>query len=268
MIDSHCHLAGDEFADDLEGVLSRAQDAGLTGALCILDAGSRVELDRAAALHARWPAVRFSAGIHPHQAATRGPVDAVATMVSDALAEVGGCAIGECGLDYHYDFAPRDVQRAVFAAQIQLAVTRDLPLVIHTREADADTVDLLRSQGAGRARGVFHCFTGDAALAADALALGFHLSASGIVTFPRAGALRDVLAAVPSDRVLIETDSPFLAPVPHRGRRNEPAFVGQVAATLADLWNCPVAEVVSQTSRNFVAVFGAVGQEATTSGVR
>lgn len=256
MIDSHCHLAGDEFVDDLDAVIARAIEAGVTGALCILDAGNGVECDRAPGLVARWPAVRFAAGVHPHRAAACGDVEAVEQLVRDALTTAGACALGEVGLDYHYDFAPRDVQRAVFARQVEVARALGLPLVIHTREADADTVDVLAQAGGGEVRGVFHCFTGDAALAHAALDLGFHLSFSGILSFPRAEALRAVAAGVPHDRVLVETDSPYLAPVPFRGRRNEPAWVVKVAETLATVWQVPVADVIGQTTANVEALFG------------
>ncbi len=268
MIDSHCHLAGDEFVADLDAVVARAQAAGVRGAICILDAGDRVELERVAALRSRWPALRFSAGVHPHRAAASGPIDGIAPLVRAALAASGACAVGEVGLDYHYDFAPRDVQCAVFERQVHLARTLDLPIVVHTREADDDTVDVLRRAGGGQVRGVLHCFTGDAALAAHALDLGFYISFSGIVTFPRAGALRDVAASLPRDRVLIETDSPYLAPVPHRGKRNEPAHVAHVADTLATLWQVPVEDVVRQTTHNVEALFGAAPHALAHDGVR
>jgi TatD DNase family protein len=263
MIDSHCHLAGEEFVEDLDAVVARATAVGLQGALCILDAGNRVERDRVAGLRARWPALRFAAGVHPHQAATVGDPDAVEALVRGALADAAACAIGEVGLDYHYEFAPRDVQRAVFGRQVHLARLLALPLVIHTREADADTVAVLQAEGGGEVRGVLHCFTGDAALAGEALALGFHVSFSGIVTFPRAGSLREVAASVPRERVLIETDSPYLAPVPHRGRRNEPAWVVHVAQTLAEVWGTPVDEVLRQTTANFAELFGSLAPHRT-----
>lgn len=256
MIDSHCHLAGDEFQDDLDDVVGRAREAGVRGALCILDAGHGGERDRVGRLRESWPSLRFSAGVHPHRAAACGPVDTLATLVGDAVDEVQACAIGEAGLDYHYDFAPRDVQRQVLGEQVRLARARRLPLIIHTREADTDTVAILRDEGAADVGGVFHCFTGDAQLAEAALGLGFHLSFSGILTFPRATALREVAAATPRDRVLIETDSPYLAPVPHRGQRNEPARVVHVAETLAGIWQVPVVEVATQTTANFEALFG------------
>jgi len=256
MIDSHCHLAGDEFVDDLDVVIARAIEAGVTGAICILDAGNGVERDRQPGLLARWPALRFAAGVHPHRAAACGDADAVERLVRDALAGSRACALGEVGLDYHYDFAPRDVQRAIFGRQVEVARSLGLPLIIHTREADADTLDVLAQAGGGQVRGVFHCFTGDAALAHAALDLGFHLSFSGILSFPRAEALRAVAAGVPRDRVLVETDSPYLAPVPVRGRRNEPAWVVRVADALATVWQVPVADVIRQTTANVEAVFG------------
>jgi TatD DNase family protein len=268
MIDSHCHLAGDEFVDDLDLVITRAQAAGVQGALCILDAGNRVELDRVPALRARWNELRFSAGVHPHRAGECGAPDEVEQLVRQVITDTGACAIGEVGLDYHYDFAPRQVQQAVFARQVALACHLDLPLVIHTREADADTLAVLREAGQGRARGVLHCFTGDAALAAAAIALGFHVSFSGILTFPRAEALRAVAAGLPRDRVLIETDSPYLAPVPFRGRRNEPAWVGRVAETLAAVWQRPVDEVVGQTTATYDALFGVAPPHTAHDGAR
>jgi TatD DNase family protein len=257
MVDSHCHLADDAFADDLEEVIARARAAGLDAALCILDAGSDVELRRAADLDARWPEVRFATGVHPHHAGRHASDAAEASRVAaSAIDEVPGVrAIGEIGLDYHYDFAPREVQQAVFAAQIRLALERDLPIVVHTREADADTLRVLRDAGRGAVRGVFHCFTGDAALADSALALGFHLSFSGIVTFPKAQALRDVAVSVPIDRVLVETDSPYLAPVPFRGARNEPARVVHVAEAIAAARGVTPDTLRAHTTENFARLF-------------
>jgi TatD DNase family protein len=164
-------------------------------------------------------------------------------------------AVGEVGLDYHYDFAPRDVQRAVFAGQVRLACERDLPLVIHTREADDDTIALLAREGKGKARGVFHCFSGDARLARRALDLGFYVSFSGMVTFPKAGSIRDAAAIVPLDRLLVETDAPYLAPVPHRGSRNEPGRVVEVVRALAELRGIDVAAVASASVSNYRNLF-------------
>ena len=257
MYDSHCHLADAAFEADLDEVVARARGAGLEAALCILDAGSEEELDRAGRLAERWPGLRFATGVHPHQAGRHAEAPGEAVQVTTAaLGRIAGVrALGEIGLDYHYDFSPRDVQQRVFASQVALAVERDLPIVIHTREADDDTLRLLREAGGGAARGVFHCFTGDAALAAAALDLGFHLSFSGIVTFPRAQPLRDVAASVPMDRLLIETDSPYLAPVPFRGTRNEPAHVVHVARTLASVRGMTIDTIVAATDHNFEQLF-------------
>lgn len=254
MIDTHCHLAGLEFVDDLDAVIERARSAGVTSAVCILDAATRLELDRAADVRVRWPDVRFAAGVHPHRAAIVPAAD-VRRLVSDALDRIQGCAVGEIGLDYHYDFAPRQVQQDVFAAQIALACDRGQSIVIHTREADADTLRVLDAHGRGAARGVFHCFTGDQALADEALARGFHISFSGIVTFPRAHALRAVAARVPADRWLVETDSPYLAPVPHRGRRNEPARVADVLAVMAQVRGLGLQQAALESLRNAEAAF-------------
>lgn len=237
MIDSHCHLAGPEFAHDLDAVVERARAAGLVRALVILAADDAAELERATDVSAAWPDVRFSIGVHPH-AAGRFASDPAAAAVQTAAAvdaQPLTRGLGEIGLDYHYDFAPRDVQREVFRHQIRLARRRRLPVVIHTREADEDTFRILEEEQASEIGGVFHCFTGDRGTARRALDVGFHLSLAGIVTFPRALELKAVARMVPVDRLLFETDSPFLAPVPFRGRRNEPAHVVRVAETLAEL---------------------------------
>jgi TatD DNase family protein len=164
--------------------------------------------------------------------------------------------VGEVGLDYHYDFAARSTQQQVFREQVRLARELHVPLVIHTRDADEETLAILEHEGRGDVRGVFHCFTGDARLARAALDLGFHLSVAGIITFPKASALRDTIASVPLDRLLTETDSPFLAPVPHRGARNEPAYVARVVERLAELLSLDSAVVAAQTTQNFYSVFG------------
>ena len=256
MIDSHCHLAGDEFAADLEAVVSRARDAGVSGALCVLAAGDEAESAAASQLRKLWPAVRFSLGVHPHLASKAGTAGEAVATVRRGVAAERAVAVGEIGLDYHYDFSPRDVQRDVFEAQVALALDLDLPVIIHTREATDDTFDVLKSTGAGKVRGVFHCFTGDVAMARRALEIGFYVSLSGIVTFPRAEELRRVAAMVPDDRLLIETDSPYLAPVPHRGKRNEPAFVTRVAEAIGAVRGVDPAAVADATTRNFAAFLG------------
>lgn len=258
MIDSHCHLADEAFADDLEAVVGRARDAGVERALCILDVTSADEPPRADRLAEFWPAAVFAAGVHPHLAAPFGgdPDSAVQAVrqVVDSRRDV--CAIGEIGLDYHYDFAPRPVQIEVFRRQIALARELGRPVVIHTREADDDTYSAIHAEGGGEVAGVFHCFTGDAAAARRALDLGFHVSFSGIATFKRADDIREAAAVVPDDRLLVETDAPYLAPVPYRGRRNEPAWVARVVEVLATVRKQPAADVAAAASAAFGALFG------------
>jgi TatD DNase family protein len=256
MIDSHCHLADEAFAEDLEAVIGRAREAGVERALCILSMGDEKESAAAARVRAIWPAVCFSTGVHPHNAGQfAGRIAEVAGCVSDAIAREGARAIGEIGLDYHYDFSPRDVQQDVFRAQIDLARARALPVVIHTREATDDTFQALR-EGQGELRGVFHCFTGDVKMARAALDLGFYISLAGIVTFSKAGELREVAKLIPDDRLLVETDSPYLAPVPFRGKRNEPAFVARVLEAVAAIRSTNPDELAAQTIRNFEAFLG------------
>ena len=257
-IDSHCHLADDAFKTDVLDVVLRARAAGSPTALCILDAGEAEELRRVPNLKELWPGLRFAVGVHPMRADTyRNEPQGVVAKIEKALAAVpDACALGEMGLDYHYDFAKPPLQQAVFAAQVKLARTRRLPVIVHTRDADQDTIRILKDSGKGEIRGVFHCFTGNAALATAALEIGFHLSFSGIVSFPKSDALRAVAAAVPADRLLIETDSPYLAPVPHRGKRNEPALVVHVAEALAAARRTTPAAIVEQTTANFEALFG------------
>ena len=257
MIDSHCHLADEVFAVDLDAVVARARAAGLVGALCILDASSADELRRAESLLAGWPEVRFAVGIHPHQA---GPWEGRAPAAADAVAEVldrlrASRAVGEIGLDFHYDFASRAAQEAVLSAQVRMAAARQLPVVVHARLAEARTLEIVASEGQGRVRGVFHCFTGDAGMARAVVDAGFHVGVGGILTFPRASEHREVIRAVPLDRLLLETDSPFLAPVPHRGKRNEPAWVTHVADAVARTHATTPGEIAERTTANYRALF-------------
>lgn len=258
MIDSHCHLAGEEFIDDLTAVVARAQAAGVTQALVVLAAEQDDEWARGQALAASWPAVRFAVGVHPHQAHlfAADPAAAAAAVAARMTANGLVRAVGEIGLDYHYDFSPREVQQAVFRAQLALAQTHGLPVVIHTREAEDDTLSLIaEAQARGPLAGVFHCFTGDPAVAARALATGFYLSFAGILTFPRAVELREAVRIVPPDRLLVETDAPYLAPVPHRGTRNEPALVTATLAAMAAARGEPVAALEAAVAANFDRLF-------------
>jgi TatD DNase family protein len=257
MIDSHCHLAGEEFAGDLQAVVERAIAAGVTGALVVLAADDEPECERGRQVALAWPDVRFAIGVHPHAAGAYADDPARAGRLTDSKfdAEREARAVGETGLDYHYDFAPRDVQQAVFREQIRVARRRGLPLVIHTREAEDDTFRILAEESAEQVGGVFHCFTGGRAMARRALDIGFHLSLAGIVTFPRALELHEVAKLVPIDRLLIETDSPFLAPVPHRGTRNEPAHVVRVADAIGRLRGMEGAAVGEAARENFERLF-------------
>lgn len=257
MIDSHCHLADDAFVADRQAVIERARAAGLTRALCIVAAENSTEAERARELVSLWPALRFGIGLHPHQAGQFSGREAeVVTLVREAIGSIPEVrALGEIGLDYHYDFAPKDVQQQVFRLQLRLARELDLPVIIHTREAEEDTLAILREESGGSQRGVMHCFTGTPRLAMEAIALGMHISFAGIVTFPKGSNVREVAALVPADRLLCETDSPYLAPTPYRGKRNEPAWVIRVAEELSALREVPMDDLREQTSTNFEALF-------------
>ena len=257
MVDSHCHIAGPEFTEDLGAVVERARSAGLAHALVILAADDQPEMDQAAKVSAEWDAIRFSIGVHPHAAGKFAADPVAAAQLVDTTIAVQPLtrALGEVGLDYHYDFAPRGVQRQVFREQIRLARRRRLPIVIHTREAEDDTFRVLGEESAQEIGGVFHCFTGDRDMARRALDIGFHISLAGIVTFPRALELKEVAKLVPLERLLIETDSPFLAPVPHRGKRNEPANVVRVAETIAELRGSDARSIGDAVLGNFQRLF-------------
>jgi TatD DNase family protein len=255
--DSHCHLAGGEFAGDLEAVVARAQAAGVSRALVILAAEDEVEIARAGRVKDVWPSCRFAVGVHPHQAHVfAANATAAAELVIRRLDDLpSATAVGEIGLDYHYDFSPPEVQQEVFRQQLRVARSRQLPVVIHTREAEPDTLRILHEEGHLELRGVFHCFTGELDAAERALGTGFYLSLPGILTFPKAGALRDVARTVPLDRLLVETDSPYLAPVPYRGKRNEPAYVVRVFEQLAAERGADRSTIDAALDRNFDALF-------------
>ncbi len=257
LVDAHCHLADDAFGADLEAVVDRAREAGLTYALCIVEASAAEELQRAARAADLWPGLRFAVGVHPHRAgAFADDPDEVGALLERKLNETTGVrAVGEIGLDYHYQFAPPAVQQEVFRRQIRVARARRLPLVIHTREADEDTFRILEEERAGEVGGVFHCFTGDAARARRVLDLGFAVSFAGLVTFPRAESLREAARVVPAGHLLVETDSPYLAPVPYRGRRNEPAWVAAVVDAVAAVRGEQPGAVAEMTRQVFVDLF-------------
>lgn len=251
--DSHCHIDLSNFDADREACLARAREAGVVQMLVVggFDGqGGHLRALETAAAHG----LPASAGVHPHEAklADEATFEELRRL---ALAR-RIVAIGECGLDFHYDHSPRDVQRDVFRRQVRLAREVELPVIVHTRLADEETSALLEEAGARDVGGVIHCFTGGLDLARRALALGFHISFSGIVAFPRSEVIQQVAREVPLDRLLVETDAPFLAPPPHRGKRNEPAFVAEVARKVAALRGV-APEVVGEASiRNFEALFG------------
>jgi len=257
VIDSHCHIAGPEFTGDLDAVIARARGARLAHAMVILAADDEPELAQAAEVSGHWPEARFSIGVHPHAAGkfAEDPAAAAAQVEAAIADQPLTRAVGEIGLDYHYDFAPRPAQQQVFREQIRLARRRGLPIVIHTREAEDDTFMILAEESAQDVGGVFHCFTGDRDMARRALDIGFHISLAGIVTFPRALELHEVARIVPLDRLLIETDSPFLAPVPHRGTRNEPAHVVYVAERIAGLRGEAPETIAAAALANFQRLF-------------
>jgi TatD DNase family protein len=259
MTDSHCHLAGEEFVADLPYVVARAKAAGVGRALVILAFEDAAELARADSVRAAWPECRYAVGVHPHNAkAVEAELDTFCDRLLGLVEATRDIrAIGEIGLDYHYDFSPRDLQQEVFRRQLETAASINIPVVIHTREAEADTLRIIEEvrQRMGVLRGVFHCFTGDAAAASRALATGFLVSIPGVVTFPKAEALRQAAASLPPDRILVETDSPYLAPVPHRGKRNEPAHVAKVVHQLAAVRGVSAASVSEATDHNFDRLF-------------
>ena len=252
VIDSHCHLDFPDFADDLDAVVGRARAAGVERMITI---GTRVSKAPGVAVIAeRFDDVFFTVGTHPHEAAGEGAED-FDTM--RAFASHPKCVgIGEAGLDYHYDNAPRDVARRVFRGHIALARELDLPLVIHARDADADMAAILSDEmGQGRFRAVLHCFTSSRKLAETALELGLMISFSGVVTFKKSEDLRAIARDVPLDRLLVETDAPYLAPTPHRGRRNEPAFVVDTAGVVAEARGITLEALAAATRANTLSFF-------------
>jgi TatD DNase family protein len=252
LVDSHTHIDMPDFDADRGEVIARARAAGLVEMLVVggVDeaAGHRRALEIAGAL-----GLPCTAGVHPHEAriADERVYDELRGLARDGRI----VAIGEIGLDFHYDHSPRDAQREAFRRQVRLARDVGLPVVVHTREADGETAGILEEEGARENGGVIHCFTGGLELARRALDLGFLISFSGIVAFPRAGVIQQVAREVPEDRFLVETDAPYLAPPPHRGKRNEPAFVVEVARKVAALRGTTLQAVGEASRRNYARVF-------------
>ena len=251
LVDSHCHLNYPGVVEDVAGVLARARMAGVGGFLGI--STRQGEWDAVIAQADAEPDIWATIGIHPHEA-DRHPDTDTATLV-DAASHPRVIGLGETGLDYFYDKSDRDRQRASFVAHITAARATGLPLIVHTRDAEADTLALMQAPGAGTLHGVIHCFTASQAFADQALALGFYISISGIVTFKNARDLQATAATIPADRLLVETDSPFLSPVPMRGRPCEPAFVAHTARFLATLRSETFEDLAATTTRNFFTLF-------------
>lgn len=252
LIDSHCHLDFPDFAAERDAIVARARAAGLVRMITI---STRIDkYDEVRAVSEAYDDVFFTVGTHPHQAHV-DPETSAARIVE--LAAHPRCVgIGEAGLDYHYDKAPRDVAARVFRTHIAAARQSGLPLVIHARDADADVAAILEDEmGKGAFKALLHCFTAGPGLAATALRLGLSISFSGVLTFKNSGALRDIAASVPMNRLLVETDAPFLAPVPHRGKRNEPAFVAHTADMLASVKGVTPAVLAVATTSNVLALF-------------
>lgn len=253
LVDAHCHLTGIHLAEgQVEATLARARAEGVTGFIAV---GTDLEDSRAVLnLARRLPGVQASVGVHPHEAKTwsQDTEPALADLAADPSVRF----VGETGLDWHYDLSPRDEQEAVFRAQIRLAKALRKPLMIHTRSAPEATLRILSEEGADAVRGIIHCFSEDRPFAEKALDLGFYLSFSGITTFKKAEAVRGVAAWAPADRILVETDAPFLAPVPYRGKPNEPGFVRYTAEAVAGLRGISSLELAGLTTRNLEALCG------------
>ncbi|MBM3801903.1 MAG: TatD family deoxyribonuclease [Acidimicrobiia bacterium] len=253
-IDSHAHLDSSAYDADRPAVVERARSAGVSRVLAIGSGTGPGTLDCAIRLAEAFEGLDASVGIHPHESVLATEEDFI---LLPRLAENSSVvAWGEIGLDFHYDHSPREVQREVFARQLRLAAERQLPVIIHTRESEVETLKILQENwNSSEVGGILHCYSGSHEFAQAGLEMGFLISFSGMLTFPKAQAIREVALRVPEDRLLIETDAPFLAPVPYRGKRNEPAFVVQTAKALAELKGVSVETIARQTSENYCRLF-------------
>jgi len=250
VVDSHCHLDDPKFDEDRDAAIERAVAAGVTRMLAVGTGNGPPDLEVALRLADRYPFIYATIGVHPHDAAKA--TEETFARLRHLAAHPKVIGIGEIGLDYHYDFSPRDVQRGVFERQLALAADVKKPIVIHTREAWDDTLGAVTALPHG---GIMHCFTGDTTQARQALERGFHLSFGGVLTFPKAESLRAAALVPPDDRILVETDCPYLAPVPHRGKRNEPAFVVETVRRLAEVRGTTPERIAEITTANFERLF-------------
>lgn len=253
LVDSHAHIQGNEYANEVDAIIERAREAGVEKIIAVGGAGDMSSNTEAIALAASYVNVYATVGMHPHDAKDVGERELRELRTLTSHPKV--IAVGETGLDYYYNHSPHDVQRRVFIHFIHMARETGLPIVVHERDAAKDAAELLRSEGAAKIRGVIHCFTGNYDAACDYLNLGFYLSFTGIITFKNAEALREVVRKVPLERMLVETDSPYLTPVPHRGKRNEPAYVRFVAEMIAKVKGVTLEEVGRVTTLNTGELF-------------
>ncbi|HEX2229757.1 MAG TPA: TatD family hydrolase [Candidatus Binatia bacterium] len=253
LVDSHAHIQGKEYTGEAAAVVARARDAGVDAIIAVGGAGDMSSNTAAVMLADSFPEVYATVGMHPHDAKDVDEKDV--NILQQLAATPKVVAIGETGLDYHYRHSPPETQRRIFSRFIRLAREVKLPIVVHEREAAMEAAELLIREGGGSLCGVIHCFTGDYAAAERYLDLGFYLSFTGIITFKNAEALREVARRVPLERILVETDSPYLTPAPHRGKRNEPAYVRLVAESLARIKSTSFEEVASVTTANARALF-------------
>jgi len=250
LVDSHCHLDDNCFALDRDAVIGRAQEQGVRAMMTIGTGSGPPDLEAAIRIAERYPCVYATVGVHPHDAAKSRPE--TLKRLEQLARHPRVLALGEIGLDYHYDHSPREVQRAVFADQLSIALEAGKPIVVHTRDAWEDTFAILERDWVPEAGGIMHCFSGGPAEAERSLGLGFHLSFAGIVTYPKAIAVQQAARITPADRILVETDSPYLAPAPHRGKRNEPAFTVDTARRLAELRSEPLEVLAASTTGNWL----------------
>lgn len=255
LVDSHCHLDHEQFNADREAVIGRAIEAGVSKMLAIGTGDGPPDLEAGIRMAESHPAIYATVGVHPHEA--RKASAETYRRLAELLRHPKVLALGEIGLDYHYDFSPREVQREVFVEQMRVAADARKPIVIHTREAWEDTLALIETYWVPTGLpGIMHCFSGGPSEAEVCVALGFYLSFGGIVTFPKAPDVQAAAKAAPADRILVETDAPYLAPVPRRGKRNEPAFVVETARKVAELRGVTVEEIAKATSENFARLTG------------
>jgi TatD DNase family protein len=252
LIDTHCHLDFPDFKEQRDDVVMRARAAGVKRMITICTHASRFTGVKEVA--ETYDDVFWSLGVHPHHSGEDGELVETDWLVENSTHPklVG---LGETGLDYYYNNSPKDLQQESFRRHIRASLATDLPLIVHTRDADEDTFEILKAEGQGKLRGLLHCFSSGAKLAQQAIEMGFYLSLSGIVTFKKSQDLRDIVKNIPLDKILVETDAPFLAPMPHRGRTNEPAYVVHTAATIAEVKGVSLEELGRITTENALRVF-------------